>query len=104
MSVKAILLETFLDGATHSLCGIARVQDQEGLERMPNRYMQRGEYLDKMRKIAEQQRIHPTRTFYPGQTYQPEVQFNVLACTVLMTSGDISLGMSSIKSVEGWLL
>ena len=36
--------------------------------------MERQDYLDKMRKISAQQRIHPTRTFYPGQTYQPEVQ------------------------------
>lgn len=40
---------------------------------MPDKFMERQEYLDKMRKISAQQRIHPTRTFYPGQTYQPEV-------------------------------
>lgn len=75
ISVKAILPETSLAGADVPLmsCGNAWVQDQERLEKMPNRYMERGEYLDKMRKISEQQRIHPTRTFYPGQTYQPEV-------------------------------
>ena len=74
MSVEAIL-KTSLDGATHLQCGNACVQDQERLEKMPNRYMERGEYLDKMRKISEQQRIHPTRTFYPGQTYQPAVYY-----------------------------
>ena len=47
---------------------------------MPNRFMGRPEYLEKMRRISAQLRLHPTRSFFPGQTYNPEVRHPALFC------------------------
>ena len=43
------------------------------METMPDTFMARDDYIVKMRKLSAQLRIHPTRSFYPGQSYSPEV-------------------------------
>ena len=40
---------------------------------MPDAFMARDEYIAKMRKLSTQLRVHPTRSFFPGQIYSPEV-------------------------------
>lgn len=51
----------------------ATAQDEASIETMPDAFMAQNEYIAKMRKLSTQLRVHPTRTFYPGQTYSPEV-------------------------------
>lgn len=48
-------------------------QDEDNLEKMPSEFMEKDAYVEKMRRISAQLRIHPTRNFFPGQTYHPEV-------------------------------
>ncbi len=43
------------------------------MQAMPDAVMARYEYITKMRQLSAQLRVHPTRVFYPGQTYSPEV-------------------------------
>ena len=50
----------------HIQCSALRAQNEDSLEKMPDRFLEREAYVEKMRKISAQQRIHPTRTFYPG--------------------------------------
>ncbi|CAK0771076.1 hypothetical protein CVIRNUC_003830 [Coccomyxa viridis] len=73
---RVTVKEELVDQKADPVTGYARLgyvgQDKETREEMPNRFMGRPEYLEKMRKISAQLRLHPTRSFFPGQTYNPE--------------------------------
>ena len=62
---------------------------------MPNRFMGRPEYLEKMRKISAQLRLHPTRSFFPGQTYNPEAWHPARFCLTAIRCPPVWKGQDS---------